>query len=162
MLENLRLTLTDYRKRLDNTSDEVCCIVCYRNCLKKVFRVHTDLEKSWKFTLVLENSWNSKKVQFVLQFSWNFKKNLLDYKNSFKNDRNSDSHGFFGCSAQKNQENGKISNRKRSVALYSDSVGDSDDIYHYRHNILFYSSSTNQTQREVKLAKQTSRKAKRK
>ena len=37
-------------------------------------RVRTDLKKSWKMTLVLENSWNSKKVQFVLGLSWNFEK----------------------------------------------------------------------------------------
>ena len=33
-----------------------------------------DLEKSWKMTLVLENSWNSKNVQFVLELPWNFEK----------------------------------------------------------------------------------------
>ena len=37
-------------------------------------RVRTDLEKSWKMTLVLENFWNSKKMQFVLALSWNFEK----------------------------------------------------------------------------------------
>ena len=31
-------------------------------------RVHTDLEKSLNLTLVLENSWNLKKVPFVLEF----------------------------------------------------------------------------------------------
>ena len=36
-----------------------------------VTRVRTDLEKSWKMTLVVENSWNSEKVQFVLELSWN-------------------------------------------------------------------------------------------
>ena len=36
-------------------------------------RVGTDLEKSLKMTLVLEN-WNSKKVQFVLELSLNFEK----------------------------------------------------------------------------------------
>ena len=37
-------------------------------------RVRTDLEKYLKMTLVLENSWNSKKVQFVLELSLNFEK----------------------------------------------------------------------------------------
>ena len=40
-------------------------------------RVRTDLEKSLKMTLVLENSWNSKKVQFVLELSLNFEKIFL-------------------------------------------------------------------------------------
>ena len=36
-------------------------------------------------TLVLENSWNSEKVQLFLELSWNFEKNLLDiHKKSFK------------------------------------------------------------------------------
>ena len=36
-------------------------------------------------TLVLENSWNSKKVQFVLELSLNFEKKLLDnHKKSLK------------------------------------------------------------------------------
>ena len=49
------------------------------------YKVCTDLEKSWKMTLVLENSWNAHKVQFVLELSWNFEKNLLDKHNkSFK------------------------------------------------------------------------------
>ena len=39
-----------------------------------VHRVHTDLEKSLKMALVLENSWNSKKVQYVLELSLNFEK----------------------------------------------------------------------------------------
>ena len=38
----------------------------------------TDLEKSWKMTLVLENSWNSKKVQIVLELFRNFEKNVLE------------------------------------------------------------------------------------
>ena len=37
-------------------------------------RVRTDLEKSLKMTLVLENSLNSKKVQLVLELSLNFEK----------------------------------------------------------------------------------------
>ena len=40
-------------------------------------RVHTDLEKSLNLTLVLENSWNLKKVPFVLEFC----KNILENKN---------------------------------------------------------------------------------
>ena len=48
-------------------------------------RVRTDLEKSLKMTLVLENSLNSKKVQFVLEMSLNFEKKLLDnHKKSLK------------------------------------------------------------------------------
>ena len=59
-------------------------------------RVGTDLEKSLKMTLVLENSWNSKIVQFVLELSLNFEKNLLDsHKKSLKMIET-----FFGCSAQ--------------------------------------------------------------
>ena len=41
---------------------------------KMFFRVRTDLEKSLKMTLVLENSWNCKKVQFVLELSLSFEK----------------------------------------------------------------------------------------
>ena len=37
-------------------------------------RVHTDLEKSLNLTLVLEDSWNLKKVSFVPDLSWNFVK----------------------------------------------------------------------------------------
>ena len=37
-------------------------------------RVRTDLEKSLKMTLALENSWNSKKVQFVVELSLSFEK----------------------------------------------------------------------------------------
>ena len=33
-------------------------------------RVHTDLEKSWNLTFVLENSWNFVKVESVLKLSW--------------------------------------------------------------------------------------------
>ena len=39
-----------------------------------MYRVRTDLEKSLNLTLVLENSWNLKTVQFVLELSWNFVK----------------------------------------------------------------------------------------
>ena len=61
------------------------------------YRVRTDLEKSLKMTLVLENSWNSKKMQFVLELSLNFEKNLLDnQEKSLKMIENR----FFGCSAQ--------------------------------------------------------------
>ena len=60
-------------------------------------RVCTDLEKSWKMTLGLENSWNSKKVQFVLELSWNFEKNPHDnHKKSLKMIET----GFYRCSAQ--------------------------------------------------------------
>ena len=62
-----------------------------------VVRVRTDFEKSLKMTLVLENSWNSKKVQFVLELSLNFEKNLLEnHKKSLKMIETA----FFGCSAQ--------------------------------------------------------------
>ena len=64
---------------------------------KVLARVRTDLEKSWKMTLVLENSWNSKEVSFVLELSWNFEKTSLIILKSLENDRNS----FFGCSAHK-------------------------------------------------------------
>ena len=45
-------------------------------------RVRTDLEKSLKMTLVLENSWNSKKIQFVLELSLNFEKISLIIRKS--------------------------------------------------------------------------------
>ena len=45
-------------------------------------RVRTDLEKSLKMTLVLENSWNSKKLQFVLELSLNFEKISLIIRKS--------------------------------------------------------------------------------
>ena len=35
-------------------------------------------------TLVLENSWNSKKMQIVLELSLNFEKNLDNHKKSLK------------------------------------------------------------------------------
>ena len=54
-------------------------------CHTTIDRVRTDLEKSLKMTLVLENSLNSKKVQFVLELSLNFEKKLLDnHKKSLK------------------------------------------------------------------------------
>ena len=37
-------------------------------------RVRTDIEKSWKMTLVLENFWNSKKCNLSLNLSLNFEK----------------------------------------------------------------------------------------
>ena len=55
------------------------------SCESSAYRVCTDLEKSGKISLVLENSWNSKKMQFVNELSWNFAKNLVDNnKKSFK------------------------------------------------------------------------------
>ena len=54
---------------------------------------------------------------------------------------------------KKNQENKEISNRQQSAEPNSDSVGSSAGIYHYRQGILFYSSSTNQRQPEVKPCK---------
>ena len=82
------------------------------------YRVRTDLEKSLKMTLVLENSWNSKKVQFVLELSLNFEKNLLDnHKQSLKTIET----GFLDAVRNKNQENCKIGDRKRS-AVFSGSA----------------------------------------
>ena len=55
------------------------------SCESSAYRVCTDLEKSWKMSLVLENSWNSIKMQFVVELSWNFAKNLVDnHKKSLK------------------------------------------------------------------------------
>ena len=74
-----------------------------------MIRVRTDLEKSLKMTLVLENSWNSKKVQFVLELSLNFEKNLLDnQKMALKMIET----GFLDTVRNKNQENCKMGNRK--------------------------------------------------
>ena len=63
---------------------QICQYFLLKKCEKRLsffqqkisvyFRVRTDLEKSLKMTLVLENSWNSKKVQFVLELSLNFEK----------------------------------------------------------------------------------------
>ena len=90
-------------------------------------RVCTDLEKSLKMTLVLENSWNSKKVQFVLELSLNFEKNLLDnHKRSLKMIEKV----FLDTVRNKNQENCKI-NIENEVRCR---------IQRYcRHGILFYS-----------------------
>ena len=90
-------------------------------------RVRTDFEKFLKMTLVLENSWNSKKVQFVLELSLNFEKNLFDnHKKSLKMIETV----FWMQYAIKNQENCKVSNRKRSACR----------IQRYcHHGILFYS-----------------------
>ena len=80
-------------------------------------RVRTDLEKSLKMTLVLENSWNSKKGQFVLELSLNFEKNLLDsHKKSLKM---IETLFFFDAVRNKNQENCEIGNRKQSAMPYS-------------------------------------------
>ena len=46
VLENLRLTLTDYRKRLDNTSDEVKIDSCKGICYAKLFeaaKIHVQI-----------------------------------------------------------------------------------------------------------------------
>ena len=48
-------------------------IIDYDACL----RVRTDLDKSLSLTLVVENSWNWKKVPFVLELSWNIVKSSL-------------------------------------------------------------------------------------
>ena len=81
-----------------------------------ISRVRTDLEKSLKMTLVLENSLNSKKVQFVLELSLNFEKNLLDnHKRSLKMIETV----FLDAVRNKIQENCKIGNRKRSAVPYS-------------------------------------------
>ena len=81
-----------------------------------VYRVRTDLEKSLKMTLVLENSLNSKKMQFVLKLSLNFEKISLIIRKSpwkwLKTD-------FLDAVRNKNQENCKIGNRKRSAMPYS-------------------------------------------
>ena len=62
----------------------------YPCCWVIDFRVRTGLEKSLKMTLVLENSWNFKKVQFVLEMSLNFEKHVLDnHKIVLENERNS-------------------------------------------------------------------------
>ena len=67
-------------------------------------------------TLVLENSWNSKKVQFVLELSLNFEKNLLDnQKMALKMIET----GFLDTVRNKNQENCKMGNRKWSAVPYS-------------------------------------------
>ena len=80
-------------------------------------------------TLVLENSWNSKKVQFVLELSVNFEKNLLDnQKKSLKMIETV----FLDAVRNKNQENCKNGNRKRSVVPYSAVVPP-------WYSILFYS-----------------------
>ena len=86
-------------------------------------------------TLVLENSLNSKKVQFVLELSLNFEKKLLDnHKKSLMNDRNS---FFMDAMAIKIKRIAKlvIENEVRRRIFYS---------------ILFDSSSTNRMQPEVK------------
>ena len=81
-----------------------------------ISRVRTDLEKSLKMTLDLENSWNSKKVHFVLELSLNFEKKLLDnHKMSLKMIETV----FFDAVRNKNQENCKIGKRKRSAVPYS-------------------------------------------
>ena len=44
---------------------KIIAILCLTKILTGlVYRVRTDLEKSLNLTLVLENSWNSKKVPF--------------------------------------------------------------------------------------------------
>ena len=94
------------------------------------YRVRTDLEKSLKMTLVLENSWNSKKVQFVLELSLSFEKNLLDnHKKSLKMIETV----LLDAVRNKNQENCKIGNRKQSAVQYAMAF----------YSILFDSSSTN-------------------
>ena len=95
-----------------------------------------DLEKSLKMTLVLENSWNPKKVHFVLE-------NLLDnHKKSLKTIETV----FFYAVRSKNQENCKIGNRKRGAVSYSAVVPP-------WYFILFDSSSVNRMQPEVKPCK---------
>ena len=80
-------------------------------------------------TLVLENSWNSKKMQFVLELSLNFKKNLLDSQEKSLKMIETD---FLDAVRNKNQENCKIGNRKRSAMPYSAVVPP-------WYSILFYS-----------------------
>ena len=67
-------------------------------------------------TLVLENSWNSKKMQFVLELSFNFEKNHLDNQEMSLKMIETD---FLDAVRNKNQENCKIGNRKRSAMPYS-------------------------------------------
>ena len=98
--------------------------------------------------LVLENSWNSRKVQLVLELSLNFEKNLLDnHKKSLKMIETV----FLNAVRNKNQKNCKIGNRKRSVVPYSAVVPP-------WYSIQFGSSSTNQMQPEVKPCKAEIRK----
>ena len=66
-------------------------------------------------TLVLENSLNSKKMQFVLELSLNFEKNLDNQEKSLKMMETD----FLDAVHNKNQENCKIGNRKRSAMPYS-------------------------------------------
>ena len=91
-------------------------IIVQELSLGDLYRVRTDLEKSLKMTLVLENSWNCKKVHFVLELSLNFEKKLLDnHKMSLKMIETV----FFDAVRNKNQENCKIGKRKRSAVPYS-------------------------------------------
>ena len=84
-------------------------------------------------TLVLENSWNSKKVQFVLELSLNFEKNLLEnHKMSLKMIETV----FLDAVRNKNQGNCKIGDRKQSAVPYS-------VVAPPWYSILFDSSSTN-------------------
>ena len=108
-----------------------------------LFQVPKDLEKSLKMTLVLENSWNCKKVQFVLELSLNLKKNFLGNHKKFLKMIET---VFLDVVHNKNQENCKIGNRKRSAVPYSAVVPP-------WYSILFDSSSTNQMQLEVKPCK---------
>ena len=94
-------------------------------------------------TLVLENSWNSKKVQFVLELSLNLEKNLDNHKKSLKMIETV----FLGAVRNKNQENCKIGNRNKCGAIFS---GFAAMVF---YSILFDSSSTNQMQPEVKPCK---------
>ena len=103
-------------------------------------RVHTDLEKSWKMTLVLENSWNSKKVQFDLELSWNFENNLLD--NHKKSLKMVETIFWMQCKTKiKRKLKSVIENKVRCRMPW--------------YSILFYSStcSMNQMQPEVKPCK---------
>ena len=64
-------------------SHDISCLFCSKKKLFQnvvfciVSRVPTDLGKSLTLTLVLDNSWNLKKVPFILELSWNFVKSSL-------------------------------------------------------------------------------------
>ena len=95
--------------------------ILYIFILRAPDRIRSDLEKSWKITLGLENSWNFKKCNLSLNCPGilKIKISLIITKSPWKyRYRNS----FLDAVHNKNQENFEIGNRKQSGVSYSAEV----------------------------------------
>ena len=69
----IKVTVDENSERHSMTTTYIHKLNLGVNVAYNMRRALTGFAKTWKnLTLVLENSWNLKKVPFVLELSWNF------------------------------------------------------------------------------------------